>query len=238
MTFVDKVARLSVLVATVGTVACATAPEPFDYTAFRAESPRSIVVLPALNNTTDVEAHEWFVSTVSRPFAERGYYTYPAWMVKETLARSGLEDMSLVYSADPRRLDQIFECDAAMYIDIKKWESKYVVIQTNTTVAFDYALRSCDTGQTLWSNSAELTYSPSANANTGNFLANMVAQAVVSAIEKGRPNYIPLAQQANAVAASVEGRGLPAGPYLPEQFGQDTDVFPSGASAPTEATNQ
>ncbi|MBB4659428.1 DUF799 domain-containing protein [Parvularcula dongshanensis] len=213
--------------------ACATAPAPYDYSAFRSEAPRSIVILPALNNTTNVEAHEWFVSTVSRPFGERGYYVYPAWMVKRTLEDSGLGDAALVHEADTRRLSPIFGCDAAMYIDIQQWESKYVLIQTNTTVAFEYELRSCKTGETLWANQQQLTYSPQASS-TGNLLGDLVAQAVVSAIEKARPNYIPLAQQANAMAAASPGRGVPAGPYLPDQYGQDENAYPSALATTVE----
>jgi hypothetical protein len=209
--------------------ACATAPEPYDYTAFRAEDPRSIVILPALNNTTHVEAAEWFVSTASRPFAERGYYVYPAWMVKQTLDQSGLSDASLVYAADTRRLDQVFDCDAAMYVSIDRWDSQYVVINTTTTVGLAYELRSCKSGEVLWASAKEVAYSPQSQS-TGSLIGDLVAQAVVSAIEKGRPNYIPLAQQANGLAALTPGQGLPAGPYLADQYGLDGDVFPSGTA--------
>lgn len=228
-------AALIAAAAAFGLAACETVgPQPYDYTAFRAKSPRSIVVLPALNNTTHVEAAEWFVSTVSRPFAERGYYVYPAWMVKRTLEESGLADASLVHGADARRLDPIFDCDAALYIDITRWESQYALIATSTNVSFDYVLRSCETGETLWATTQALSYSPEASSS-GNLLADLVAQAVVSAIEKGSPNYIPLAQQANRLAAGTAGRGLPAGPYRPESYGMDLDMFPvPGAVPPAE----
>lgn len=207
--------------------ACQTAPAMKDYSGFRAEQPRSILVLPALNNTGAVEAPEFFLSTISRPFAQRGYYVFPANMVKSLLEEEGLSDPALLYSADTQRLGRLFGCDTALYLSIDKWESQYIVLATSTNVAFQYELRSCKTGETLWTNSQQLSYSPQAS-NSGNPLADLLAQAILAAIEKGAPNYIPLAQQANALAAGTSGQGVPAGPYLPDAYGKDLQQFPSG----------
>lgn len=218
-------ATLALLVASVS--ACAvTAPVAKDYSAFRQEDPRSILVLPALNNSGAVEAPEFFLSTVSQPFAQRGYYVFPANMVKSLLEEEGLSDPSLLYTADTRRLAKLFGCDTALYLSIEKWESQYVVLATYTNVAFNYEIKSCKTGETLWTETQQLTYSPQANNSSGNPLADLIAQAVIAAIEKGAPNYIPLAQQANALAASTAGKGLPAGPYLPKSYKADLEVFP------------
>lgn len=212
------------LIAT-GLSACITPPEPKDYTTFRAEDPHSILVLPALNNTVAVEAPEFFLSTISQPFAQRGYYVFPANMVKSVLENDGLSDASLIYSADTRRLGELFGCDAALYLSIEKWESQYVVLATSTNVEFNYEMRSCDTGEVLWEESMALSYSPQASSS-GNLVADLIAQAVTAAIEKGMPNYMPLARQANLAAAATAGQGLPAGPYLPEIYKNDFDDFP------------
>lgn len=217
-------------VAALSVTACATIePEMKDYTAFRGEDPRSILVLPALNNTVAVEAPEFFLSTVSRPFALRGYYVFPANMTKSLLENEGLSDSALIYGADSTRLGSLFGCDAALYLSIEKWESQYVVLATSTNVEFNYELRSCKTGEVLWQDNRALTYSPQSNSS-GNPLADLLAQAIISAIEKGSPNYIPLAQQANAAAAWTNGKGLPAGPFLEEFYNQDLDMFPTKSS--------
>lgn len=213
------------MILAVALAGCASV-EPKDYSAFRAENPHSILVVPVLNNSISVEAPEFFLSTVSRPFAERGYYVFPANMVKAVLEQSGLSDAALVHNADPRRLQTLFDCNAVLLITIQKWESQYIVVQTSTTVEFDYVLKSCRTGETVWVDRQTMTYSPQANANSGNLLADLVAQAVVSAIEKAAPNYMPLTQQANMLAATAAGQGLPAGPYLAAEYGKDSKQFP------------
>lgn len=207
--------------------ACVTAPTPKNYSTFYSESPRSILVVPALNNTVSVTAADFFVSTVSRPFAERGYYVYPAYMVKRVLEDQGLSDAGLVHSADASRFGALFGCDAVLFVEIQRWESQYIVISTSTNVQFDYVMKSCKTGEELWRDTQSLSYSPQAS-NSGNLLADLVAQAIISAIEKGAPNYIPLTQQANLLASTMPGQGLPAGPYLPTAHGQDRAQFPAG----------
>ena len=206
---------LAALAASAMLSACATTPPaPKDFSALTAEKPRSILVVPALNNTVDVRAPDFFVSTISRPFAERGYYVFPANMVKRVLEADGLSDAGLVHSVDSRKVGAAFGCDTVLYVTIQRWDSKYVVLATQTTVKFDYVLKSCKTNAVLWNNSQELVYSPQANNNSGNPLAALIAQAIISALEKGAPHFMPLTTQANALAAGDPVNGLPQGPYF------------------------
>jgi hypothetical protein len=55
----------------------------------------------------------------------------------------------------------------------------------------------------------------------------LIAQAIIAALEKAEPNYMPLTQQANLLAASTAGQGLPAGPYLDAKYNKDADQFPA-----------
>jgi hypothetical protein len=201
--------------------------KPKDYSVFRTEDPRSILVVPVLNNSTSVTAPDYFLSTISRPFAERGYYVFPANMVKGVLEQNGLADAALVHNADPKRLDTLFGCSAVLLITIDRWESQYVVLATTTTVQFDYILKSCKTRTTLWEDKRTMQYSPQANSGSGNPLADLIAQAIIAAIEKAEPNYMPLTQQANFLAAATAGQGLPAGPYLEAKYHKDVDQFPA-----------
>jgi hypothetical protein len=218
------IAALAVGLALAG---CATAPVSKNYASFRAEQPRSILIVPVLNNTLNVSAPDFFLSTISRPFAERGYYVFPAHMVSRLMQDDGLGDPGLVHAAASTRLMPIFGCDAVLYVAIQQWDSKYMLLVTQTTVRFDYALKSCKTGTSLWEDTQTMTYSPQ-NSSSGNPIADLIAAAVMAAIEKGAPNYMPLTIQANTLAAGVPGRGLPAGPYLPAQYGKDTAAFGAG----------
>ncbi|MBL0717335.1 MAG: DUF799 family lipoprotein [Desulfosarcina sp.] len=54
------------------TSACTTIP-PYDYSAFERSKPRSIVVIPPKNNSIEVNAPYIYLSTLTRPLAEKGY---------------------------------------------------------------------------------------------------------------------------------------------------------------------
>ena len=69
-------------------VGCANT-KPVDYTAFREHRPKSILVLPPLNQSTVVEGTYGYLSTVSRPLAEMGYYVFPVAEVDEFLKETG-----------------------------------------------------------------------------------------------------------------------------------------------------
>lgn len=206
----------SIIAMSVLITGCVTPPAAYDYTAMKAETPHSILIVPAINNTANVTAADWFLSTVSQPFADRGYYVFPANMVRGVLNDSGLGDAGLVHSTDARRLQPLFGCDAVLLIEIDKWDAKYIVLSTTTEVEFHYQLRSCKTNGVLWENTQSLTYTPQ-QSSAGNPIAALIADAIVAAIEKGHPNYMPLARQANLAAAATAGHGLPPGPYTPAQ---------------------
>jgi len=221
----SKLAAVAALLAVSSlTAACVSAPAPKSYAALRSEQPKSVLVVPALNSTVNVDAADYFVSTISRPVAERGYYVFPAHMVKRVLEDEGLSDAGLIHQADASRLAPLFGCDTVLFVEIKRWESQYVIIATSTNVEFGYTLKSCRTGAVLWEGTQALAYSPQAS-NSGNPLADLLVQAIVSAVEKAKPNYIPLTQQANLLATHTLGQGLPAGPYLPT-YGADRNQFP------------
>lgn len=222
MRLIQSFRTLGLLALAGSLVACAPMAKRSDYTAFRAEQPRSILVVPVVNRSVDVDAPDYFLSTISRPIAERGYYVFPVHLTKRLMEDEGLSDADLVHSNDPAVLGKMFGADAVMYVRIDRWDSKYLVLQTTTTVELDYTLKSAKDGKTLWTRHQQLAYTP--NNNAGGGLAGLIASAIAAAVEKAKPNYVPLAQQANASAVGLVGVGLPAGPYDPK-FKADSAEF-------------
>jgi hypothetical protein len=206
-------------------LACCVASIPKkDYTKFRTEDPRSILIVPVVNRSVDVDAPDYFLSTATLPPAERGYYIFPVNLIKRLLEDDGLSDANLVHSADPTRVAELFGADAVLYISILQWDAKYMVLSTNVTVQFAYSLKSGKTGETLWEHAETMVYSPQQQQSSGSPLADLIAQLVSAAITKAVPNYVPLARQANANAVIRPGQGLPAGPYH-EKYNMDKDQF-------------
>jgi len=185
---------------------CATAPKK-DYSAFRAADPHSILVVPVVNNTTNIEAPGLFLSTLPIPVAERGYYVFPVNMVKRILEDEGLGDPDLVRTADTARLCNLFGADAVMYVSIEAWTAKYILINTEVSVEFDYVLKDGKTGDTIWKQHRRVVRNSSEGAR------DPLTPLVMAVIAKAYPNYLPLARSANAQVFNFPGFGLPPGPY-------------------------
>ena len=218
----SKVMMLWILAAALLISGCA-ARQRADFTKFREANPRSILVVPAVNRAVEVNAPDYFLSTISKPVAERGFYVFPVNVVKRLLEDDGLANANLVHDADPKHLGKIFDADAILYVTIERWDAKYVVLATQVTVEFTYVLKSSRTGEELWRRTAKMVYQPQTNSS-GNALADLIVMATQAAITKAAPNYIPLAQQANALAVIAPGEGLPAGPYRKDYL-KDHDKF-------------
>ena len=196
-----------------------------DYSAYYAHEPRSILVVPALNETTEVDAQSVYMTTVSRPLAERGFYVFPVHLTELLLRDLGLPEAGLVQQLPLERFREYFGADAVLFVTITDWSNKYIVVQSSTVVTVSFVLKDTRTGTVLW----ETTQSAQRDSGNGGggLIGMLVAAAVTYAINQMTDiDYRPLALQANTLAFGIPGVGLPAGPYSPD-FGKDKSRFPA-----------
>ena len=207
--------------------ACAaTKPKP-DYSKFFEHHPRSIVIVPPLNKTTAVDAPTLFTTTVTRAFAERGYYVFPVFLTRDILNDMGLSDEGVLVQLQPQRFKETFGADAVLFVTIKQWVTTYVLLASSVTVEANYKLVDTDSGEVIWETS-QLAVQQSG----GSGLAEMVVRAALTALVT---DYRPLARQANSMVVSKRREGLPAGPYVTDYYQKDyanyRDEAPSKAPA-------
>ena len=188
---------------------CAAAPKK-DYSSFRAADPHSVLIVPVVNRTMNVEAPGLFLSTLPIPVAERGFYVFPVNMVKRVLEDEGLADPDLVHGADTSRLCGLFGADAVLYVSIEAWTAKYILINTEVSVEFDYVMKDGKTGDVIWKEHHRVVQNSSEGAQ------DPLTPLVMAAIAKASPRHLPLARSANDRVFNAPGVGIPAGPYHPE----------------------
>ena len=97
------------------------APQHYDYTAYRANRPASIVVLTALNNSLEVAAGYTVLSRATYPLAKAGYYVFPVALVDETFKKNGLTAAHDIHNAPLHKLREIFGADAALYLEVTEY---------------------------------------------------------------------------------------------------------------------
>jgi len=192
---------------------CATKSVPYDYTAFKAAKPRSIVVLPPLNNSPDVNAGNSVYAQVTYPLAEAGYYVLPVALVSETFKQNGLTNAADIHGVDIKKLREIFGADAALYMTISKYGSTYTVVDSTVVVSVDAKLVDLKTGALLWQGSASASNKEGNNNSGGGLIGILVTAAVSQIINSTTDASHPIASLANVRLLSGGGdNGLLYGP--------------------------
>ncbi len=192
--------------------ACGRVPPP-DYTGFRAHVPRSIVVLPPLNETTDVNAPYVFLSTVTRPLAECGYYVFPVAVVDAFMKENGLPTAGEMHGVSHAKLREVLGADAALYVTIEDWGQKYRVISSDTVVKARATLVDLATGTTVWTGTAFAQQSSAQGQSDpiGMLVAALITQVIASFTDPAHD----LARSATGVMVFDQTHGLLYGPRHP-----------------------
>lgn len=191
---------------------CVSAPVKKDLSAFNTAAPRSILVVPAINKTLDVDAPNYLLSTMTIPLAEKGFYVFPVNTAKFILEQEGFYEGEQIHNQPPEVLANLFGADAVLYVTIKRWDAQYALITTTVTVEFDYRMVIKD-GTEIWQANQKMQYTPENNNAGGHPLVALISMAVNAAIARAAPNYMPLTQQANQQVFVLGPNAIPNGPY-------------------------
>ncbi|MEX8499078.1 MAG: GNA1162 family protein [Leptothrix ochracea] len=189
---------------------CATPPPPAEPALITKAVPRSILVVPVVNQSLDVDAPNYLLATLAAPLAEKGYYVFPVHTTKLVLEQEGFYEGEQIHKQPPQALAKLFGADAILYVTIKRWEARYVVLQTTVSVEFDYRIVSKD-GQELWKAHQVQQYQPQNNNN------GLLGAVIAAAMARAAPNYMPLARQAHEQVFWQGATALPRGPYRPAE---------------------
>lgn len=185
--------------------ACAQPVKRPDYTAFKKSQPRSILVLPPINDTSDVTATYGLLSQMTLPLAESGYYVVPVAVMDETFKQNGLTNAAEIQQTSPAKLREIFGADAALYSKVSQYGTVYRVLASATVVSASAKLVDLRTGDVLWQGRASASSDEGGN-NGGGGLIGMLVVAAVKQIAN------TLMDQSHSVAAYTSSRLLSAGP--------------------------
>lgn len=176
-----------------------------DYTALRQAKPQSLLVLPPLNETPDVNATFSMLSQVTFPLAESGYYVMPVTLVAETFKQNGMSNPPEMHSVPPAKLREIFGADAALYIKVNRYGTTYTVFNSAAIVSAEAKLVDLRTGTELWAGSATASNQEGNNNNSGGGLLGMLVAAAVKQILNSATD------ASHTVAATTSSRLLNAG---------------------------
>ena len=185
---------------------CAAKKPPIDYSAFKESHPRSILVLPPLNNTPEVQASYSVLSYTTRPLAEAGYYVLPVTLVAEAFKENGMTQPADMHATSLDKLRKIFGADTVLYINISKYGTSYKVINSASVVEADAKLVDLKTGKLLWTGSASASSEEGRSGNQGG-LAGLLISAIVNQVVETSTD------KSHQIAGIATARLLSAGMY-------------------------
>lgn len=217
-----RLCRALMAAASLGLLAACAAPRSsHDYTAYKASQPRSILVLPPLNNSPEVNATWGVLAQVTYPLAEAGYYVLPVTLVAETFKHNGLSSAADMHAVAPAKLQEIFGADAGLYITITRYGASYTVLDSAAVVSANARLVDLKTGQVLWTGAASASNAEGNNNSGGGLVGLLVVAVVKQIINSVSDSSYPVAGVASQRLLSA-GRlnGLLYGPRSPK-YGSD-----------------
>jgi len=190
------------------------AAQPYDYTNYRQHPPRSIVVLPPLNESTAVEATYGYLSTVTRPIAEQGYYVFPVAVVDQFLKENGLPSAGEMHQASLKKIGEVLGADAVLFVTVEEYGTKFQILNSATIVQARAKLVDTRTGILLWEGKRRLQQN--SNSGGGGALGALIAAIVTQAIASSTDAAHNVSRTANVMLFSTKDSGLLYGPYHPK----------------------
>lgn len=183
------------------------------YAAMYEEKPLSILIMPPINQTTFVEAKDYFYTAMYHPLCEKGYYVYSPYLTMELFQQESAYDAELFLEGDLSMFRNVLGADAAMFTIIKTWKKSS--IGGSVTVGVEYILRSTKTGKTMYHREGLISVDTSVEGGESG-LGKLVG-FVATAVKTATTDKIVAGRKCTAYVLS----DLPAGKYSPAH---DTDA--------------
>jgi len=157
---------------------CATKAPPYDYAAFMKAKPATLLVLPPVNESPEVNATSGVWSHATLPLAEAGYYVLPVTLVDETFRQNGVATANDAQDIPATKLREFFGADAAVYMKIKKYGTSYAVLASETRVEVEARIVDLRSGELLWQGRAAATSAEEQQQSQGGLIGLLVTAIV------------------------------------------------------------
>ncbi len=178
------------------------------------EKPITLLVMPPINNSANVEAKDLLYTSISRPLIEAGYYVISPMLSLDILKAESAYDSEIFFDRNLEPFNRYLGADAVVFSVIDSWTKKGFGIETKIR----YVIKSAYTNEIMFDRSCDLYLDLSINSGSGGILGAVVDLAA-SAITTAATDHIVAARKANYFILS----DMPRGKYSPEYM-QDQDV--------------
>ena len=179
------------------------------------EKPVTLLVMPPINNSNNVEAKDLLYTSISQPLAEAGYYVISPHLAMEIFKEESAYDAENFIEGNVGMFGKVFGADAVVFSVIEEWKKKGFGIQTKLT----YIVKSTRSNEVLFSRTCDLYLDLSDDNYYGGGLIGSLANLAVSAINTALTEHIVAARNCNTFIFN----DIPQGKYRSEHL-QDQET--------------
>jgi len=117
---------------------------------YKDRTPRSVAVLPVLNETVSLKAPEVFRPILLNKLSMKGYETPPLAFIDGRLREKGIREAGQVNSLTPQEVGKLLGVDALLYAYVTEFSTTYLLAYASMTVGARFELKDAKTGEKLW----------------------------------------------------------------------------------------
>jgi len=214
-------ALIATLFASCGTTSNLTRGK--NYPKMYTDKPTTILVMPPINKTVNVEAKEYFYTSMMVPLCEKGYYVISPFLAMDLLKSESAYDSELYLDGNLAPFKKVFGADVALFTVINQWSKS--TLGNTITVEVEYILKSTTSNEILFNRKGTLAVDTSINSGGNAGLLGALVDMAASAINTALTDKVIAARRCNNFVL----HDLPDGVYAP-MFDKDQDVSAGGIS--------
>lgn len=175
------------------------------------EKPVTLLVMPPINNTTNVEAKELLYTSISRPLAEAGYYVISPLVAMDVFKSESAYDSEQFFDGKLDKFKEFFGVDAVVFSFIESWVKVGVAINTEIR----YVIKSAHTGAVLFDRTCDLTLDLTYRGSySEKSLLSGLLDVAGTLLDTALTDHIVAARKANYYIF----RDIPRGKYHPDHM--------------------
>lgn len=171
------------------------------------ERPLTLLIMPPINNSTNVEAKELLYTSISRPLIEAGYYVISPLLAMDVFKAESAYDAENFIEIPLTAFCNYFGADAVVFSVIDSWTKKGFGIETK----IQYIIKSTRTNEVIFDRSCDLYLDLQVNSGSGGIIGALV-DLTASVIMTAATEHIVAARKANYFIMD----DIPRGKYSPD----------------------
>ena len=170
------------------------------------ENPVTVLIMPPINKILNVDAKDYFHSTLNIPLANEGYYVIPPFLSMEILKQESAYDAEMFLNQPVNKFGEVFGADLVLFTVIHRWDKS--LVPAHITVQVEYILKSTKTNSIVYTRKAKVKFPTGISTGLGGGIG-LLANIAATVINTAATTYVRVARESN----NITFLDLPRGKY-------------------------